>query len=74
MRLPNEREAGKWIVRKSNIEQHKVRVVKLKISPERAKMTEKQGQLLKAAVGMQYDKKTPNRSLTQALTAGNSAA
>lgn len=37
-------------------------------------MTEKQGQLLKAAVGMQYDKKTPNRSLTQALTAGNSAA
>ena len=42
LRLSDERDAGKWIVRKSNIERHKARIVKLKISPERTKMTGKQ--------------------------------
>lgn len=52
LRLSDERYAGKWIVRKGNIEQHKVRIVKLKNSPERAKMTETESQWLKAVVGM----------------------
>lgn len=40
--LSDERYAGKWIVKKSNIDEHKVRIVKLKINPERKKMTKKQ--------------------------------
>lgn len=39
LRLSDERYAGKWIVRKSNTEQHKVRMVKLKVNLERTKMT-----------------------------------